>query len=91
MKEKQLSEKIDKSAAEIMRSRREKSGFWHYAQILGVGGWLFVIPVVAGAYLGKYLDERTGGSISWTLTLIIVGIAVGIYNIWYFLFRKSQG
>jgi ATP synthase protein I len=90
MKNRQFSEKVEKSAAEIKRAREERSGFWHYAQILGVGGWLFVIPVVAGAYLGKYLDGRVGGNISWTLTLIIIGIAVGIYNIWYFLFRKSQ-
>jgi ATP synthase protein I len=90
MKDKPFSEKVEKSAAELMKSRKEKSHFWHYAQMLGVGGWLFVIPVVAGAYFGRYLDERTRGEISWTITFIIIGIAVGAYNIWYFLLRKSQ-
>jgi ATP synthase protein I len=90
MKNKTFSEKVDKSAEDLVKARKEKSGFWHYAQILGVGGWLFAIPVVAGAYLGRYLDERRGDTISWTLTFIIIGIAVGIYNIWYFLFRKAQ-
>jgi ATP synthase protein I len=90
MKNKKFSEKVEKSAEELMKARKEKSGFWHYAQILGVGGWLFVIPIVAGAYLGRYMDEKTGGDISWTITLIIIGMAVGIYNIWYFLLRKSQ-
>jgi ATP synthase protein I len=90
MKDKPFSEKVEKSAEDLMKSRKEKSRFWHYAQMLGVGGWLFVIPVVAGAYLGRYLDERTRGEISWTITFIIIGVAVGAYNIWYFLLRKSQ-
>jgi ATP synthase protein I len=90
MKTKGFSEKVEKSAEELMKSRHEKSRFWHYAQMLGVGGWLFVIPVVAGAYLGRYVDEKTRGDISWTITFIIIGIAIGAYNIWYFLLRKSQ-
>lgn len=90
MKDRRLSEKVDKSAEELMKARGEKSRFWHYAQILGVGGWLFAIPVVAGAYVGRYMDRKVGGEISWTITLIIVGIAVGAYNIWYFLLRRSQ-
>lgn len=90
MRERRFSEKVEKSAEELTRSRKEKSRFWHYAQMLGVGGWLFVIPVVAGAYLGRYLDRKLGGEISWTITFMIIGIAVGIYNIWYFLLRKSR-
>jgi ATP synthase protein I len=92
MNDKKFSDDIEKSAKELMKARKEKGTFWHYAYILGVGGWLLVIPIVAGAYLGKYLDRKISGSgsISWTLTFIIIGIAVGIYNIWYFLIRKSQ-
>ena len=90
MRERRFSEKVEKSAEELTRARKEKSRFWHYAQMLGVGGWLFVIPVVAGAYLGRYLDRKLGGEISWTITFMIIGIAVGIYNIWYFLLRKSR-
>ena len=90
MEEKRFSEKVKDSADELLKARRERSRFWHYAQMLGVGGWLFVIPVVAGAYLGRYLDGRWGGNISWTITLIIIGIAIGAYNIWYFLLRRSQ-
>lgn len=90
MKDGRLSEKVEKSAEELRKARDEKSRFWHYAQMLGVGGWLFAIPVVAGAYIGRYMDRKVGGEISWTITLIIVGIAVGVYNIWYFLLRKSQ-
>lgn len=90
MKDKRFSERVERSAEDLAKARKEKSGFLHYARVLGVGGWLFVIPVVAGAYLGRYLDKRMGDAISWALTFIIIGIAVGIYNVWYFLLRKDQ-
>ncbi|MEJ2695369.1 MAG: AtpZ/AtpI family protein [Candidatus Sulfobium sp.] len=90
MKNRKFSRKVEQSAEELRKARKEKSRFWHYAQMLGVGGWLFVIPVVAGAYIGRYIDEKTRGDTSWTITFIIIGIAVGIYNIWYFLLRDSQ-
>ena len=88
MENKKLSREIEKSAKELIKSRGEKT-FWHYASILGVGGWLFVLPIVAGAYLGKFLDRKLAGGISWTLTFIILGLALGIYNIWYFYIRRS--
>jgi ATP synthase protein I len=88
MEKKTFSKDIEKSAKELMKARKEKT-FWHYASVIGVGGWLFVIPIVAGAYLGRYLDKKIGG-ISWTITFIIIGIAVGIYNFWYFYLRKNR-
>jgi ATP synthase protein I len=88
--EKNFSKEIDRSAKELLKARKEKKTIWHYAYIIGVGGWLFVIPVVGGAYLGRYLDRKIEGSISWTLTFIIIGIAVGIYNLWHFYFRKEE-
>jgi ATP synthase protein I len=88
MEKRKLSREVEKSAKDLSRSRGEKS-FWHYASILGVGGWLFVLPVVAGAYLGRYLDGKLQGGTSWTITGIILGLALGMYNVWYFYFRRS--
>ncbi len=83
---------IERSARGLRRWKDERRTFWNYASVIGAGGWLFVIPVVAGAYLGKYLDRTiaAGGHISWTLTLIILGIAAGIYNVWFFLMRRTK-
>ena len=87
MDKRKLTSEVEKSAAELTRSRREK-GFWHYASLLGVGGWLFVQPVVAGAYLGKFLDKRHHEGISWTITCILLGLALGVYNVWNYYTRK---
>lgn len=80
--------RIEKVASELKRARREKSGFLHYASLIGMGGWLLALPIVAGAYLGHFLDEKTDMGVSWSLTFIILGIAAGIFNVWYFLFRE---
>ena len=87
MEKRKLTREVEKSAAEISRSRREK-GFWHYASLIGVGGWLFVLPVVAGAYLGNFLDKRVHQGISWTITCILLGFALGAYNVWEYYIRR---
>ena len=88
MEKRKLTREVEKSAQELARSRREKS-FWHYTAILGVGGWLFVLPVVAGAYLGRFLDGKMRGGISWTITCILLGLALGLYNVWDYYNRRT--
>jgi ATP synthase protein I len=85
---------IEKIARGLKRAREERSGFLHYASLIGMGGWLLALPIVAGAYLGNYLDrlDRLGRAtetgVSWSLTLIVLGVAAGIFNIWYFLYKE---
>ena len=55
---------------------------------LGVVGVMFVLPVVAGAYPGRWLDSLYQGySVRWTVSLILLGVAVGIANV-YLLIRR---
>jgi ATP synthase protein I len=84
-----FSKNVEESAKEVKEAKKQKGRLWHYASIIGIAGWLFAIPVVAGAYLGRYLDRKLEASISWTITFIILGIALGAYNVWYFYFRKE--
>jgi len=84
-----FSKNVEKSAKEVKEAEKQKGRLWHYASVIGVGGWLFAIPIVAGAYLGRYLDTKLEASISWTITFIILGIALGAYNVWYFYFREK--
>jgi ATP synthase protein I len=84
-----FSKNVEESAKEVKEAKKQKGRLWHYASVIGIAGWLFAIPVVAGAYLGRYLDRKLEASISWTITFIILGIALGAYNVWYFYFRKE--
>jgi len=42
MENKKFSRDIGKSAKELMNARKEKSDFWRYANLLGVGGWVLL-------------------------------------------------
>jgi len=82
-------DEIESSVRNYKTSKKRRKEFWKYLTRVTVIGWLFVIPVVAGAYLGRYLDTRYASNISWTITLIIIGVAVGIYNAWHFIDGKG--
>ena len=44
---------------------------------------MLALPIVAGAYLGAWLDEKLKGySVSWTITLILIGVFVGAMNVY---------
>ncbi len=52
----------------------------------GVLGLLFAVPIVAGAYLGRWLDSLASGySVRWTVSLIVLGIVVGAWNAMRFI------
>ena len=56
----------------------------------GMLGLLFVLPVVGGAYLGRWIDSMMKGySLSWTINLILLGVVVGAYNVYVFI-RERQ-
>lgn len=56
----------------------------------GTLGLLFVVPIVGGAYLGRWLDMLSPGySVRWTVSLIVLGVVVGGYNVYRFIREKS--
>jgi ATP synthase protein I len=53
---------------------------------LGTTGVMLALPIVAGAYLGSWLDGHAKGfSFSWTVSLILIGVFVGILNVVIFI------
>jgi ATP synthase protein I len=91
MTQDRFSHEIEASGRKLAAARKARTTVWRYAALLGAGGWLLVVPVVGGAYLGRWLDGRgVGGGQSWTLTLILLGLGLGIYNFWSY-YRRGSG
>ena len=45
-----------------------------------------VIPIVVGAYVGQWLDSLVEGySIRWTISFLLLGVAIGAVNIYLFV------
>lgn len=74
------------------RLRAQRRGAFHpWIGMVGAVGWMIALPTVAGALLGHWLDHRgVGGPASWTLTLLLAGLALGCLGGWQWLLRESH-
>ena len=81
-----LREGVEQQAKRIDKARRERRSVMAQTVYLGTLGLLLVLPAVGGAYLGHWLDSLAAGySIRWTVSLIVLGIALGAFNVYFFL------
>jgi ATP synthase protein I len=65
------------------RARRGKpSNVWQGVGIIGSIGWTVVIPAILGIAVGRFLDTRLGSGIFWTLSFLMVGLAIGCLAAW---------
>ena len=79
----QLHERVEQQAERLQRAEQERPTLLAQTVYLGTLGLVFVLPVIAGAYLGSWLDGQLQGySLSWTLSLIFLGLVVGAINVW---------
>jgi ATP synthase protein I len=82
----QLRERIDQQARRFKKAEDERRSLLAQTIYLGTLGLLFVLPVIGGAYLGRWLDGLAAGySIRWTLSLILLGVFIGAVNVYLFI------
>jgi ATP synthase protein I len=83
-----LKKHVERQVKRIKKSEREQYSWLAQTTYIGTLGLVFVLPVLLGAYLGRWLDENLAGySVHWTLSLLLIGVFIGAMNI-YFLIRK---
>jgi ATP synthase protein I len=59
--------------------------------MLGIVGWSVTVPTLAGVALGVWIDHKWPSPVSWTLTLLFVGLAIGCWNAWSHIKSGSKG
>lgn len=58
--------------------------------VFGMVGWSVALPTVLGAFLGMWLDKTIDSSISWTIALILGGLALGILIAWSWIDKERH-
>lgn len=92
-----MSGKGDKPAddigrrAERMKAARDKPG---PSPLRGIGtfgmiGWSVAVPTVGGAFLGLWLDRVAPQTFSWTIALILGGVALGGMIAWVWVNKEG--
>jgi ATP synthase protein I len=81
--ENQLKEEVAKQIRRMQQAEHDRPTLLRQTVYLGTLGLLFVVPIIVGAYVGRWLDGLSAGySIRWTLSLIVLGVGVGALNVY---------
>ena len=84
----ELQRRVEQQSRRMQRAERDRPTLLAQTIYIGTLGLVFVLPVVGGAYLGRWLDTlATGYSLRWTLSMLLLGVAVGAMNV-YLLIRE---
>jgi ATP synthase protein I len=86
-----LGTEVGRSAKRKLRARqRSDRTAWFGLGMFGLVGWSVAIPTLLGIALGLWLDARWPGRHSWTLTFLLIGVALGCLNAWYWIKQESR-
>lgn len=75
------SEAVRRKAHRMRLARRSSASLWRHLAHVGVLGWLFILPVVLGLFLGRLVSLRVGGTAPLLVGLGL-GLLVGGYVTW---------
>jgi ATP synthase protein I len=85
-----LATQIGAKAARKLKARKSTQGVWFGLGMMGLVGWSVTVPTLAGVMLGIWLDRRHSGPHSWTLGLLVVGLAIGCLNAWHWVAKEER-
>lgn len=81
---------VGAKAERKLAARRSTQGVWFGLGMMGLVGWSVVVPTLLGAALGIWFDKHHAGKHAWTLALLVIGLAIGCMNAWYWVVRENN-
>ena len=82
----ELRRQVERQAQRMRQAEKERPTLIAQTVYIGTLGLIFVLPVIGGAYLGSWLDGTLAGySMSWTVSLILLGVFIGAVNVYLFI------
>lgn len=79
-----------KEARRLKGKRQKEEGLWFGLGVFGIVGWSVVVPTLAGTAAGLWIDAHWPSRFSWTLMLLVLGVALGCLNAWYWVKRARE-
>lgn len=49
---------------------------------IGVLGWIVIVPMLIGIFIGRWIDQSLDTGIFWTAPLMLAGLALGCWSAW---------
>ena len=86
-----FTEQVGANAVRKLKARRGNAQeVWFGLGMMGLIGWSVVVPTLLGAALGLWLDKHHPGGHSWTLALLVAGLALGCANAWHWVAKEEK-
>jgi ATP synthase protein I len=82
---------LHKSQRRERARRRGTDNIWSWMGMFGLVGWTVAIPTLLGLALGVFVDNRVESSVSFAITFLVVGVAIGAATAWYWVREESRG
>lgn len=87
----ELSQQVgDKARRKLLAQQEEHRSVWSGLGMFGLIGWSIVVPTLAGAALGVWLDRHYPQSFSWALSLLILGLLTGCLLAWQWVEKEHK-
>ena len=85
-----LKKRIENQIKRIKKAEYDRPNLLSQTVYIGTLGLVMVLPIIGGVYLGRWLDSLLQGySTSWTLSLLLTGVVIGVFNV-YYLIRDGE-
>lgn len=81
-KDKIFTEEVEKVSP---KNKKSEGRFFATISLASQIGLTISLPIVGGAILGHFLDDRLNSSPRMTLSLIFIGLFIGIANVYKIL------
>ena len=57
---------------------------------IGVLGWIIVVPLLIGVFVGRWLDQKFNSGLFWTAPLLMLGLALGCWSAWKWMQERMS-
>ena len=79
-----------KEARKLKGKRQRDEGLWFGLGVFGIVGWSVTIPTLVGTAAGLWIDRTWPSRFSWTLMLLVLGVALGCVNATYWVKKARE-
>ncbi len=80
----------DKQTRKIRARQQRDQSIGFGLGMFGLVGWSIAAPALAGIAIGLWIDSRWPSRFSWTMMLLVAGVATGCLSAWRWVSRESQ-
>ncbi len=73
-----------------LQAQRDKGSVWSGLGLFGMVGWSIAVPTILGVILGIWLDKKYKQDFSWSLSLLLAGLMLGLVIAWNWVQKENK-